>query len=45
MLDEKLVLAYAGEDQSSSTPSSGITRASEIHEDVLIALGALFRRS
>ncbi len=45
MLDEELVLAYAGEDQSSSTPSPGVVRASEIHEDVLIALGALFRRS
>ena len=45
MLDEKLVLAYAGEDQSSPTPSPGVVRASEIHEDVLIALGALFRRS
>jgi hypothetical protein len=44
MLNENLMLAYASEDQSAPKLSAGVVRASEIHEDVLIALGALFRR-
>lgn len=44
MLDEKIILAYAGENQMPPTPSTGLVRATEVHEDVLIALGALFPR-
>lgn len=44
MLDENMILSYAGEDQTPPTPSAGLVRAMEVHEDVLIALGALFRR-
>ena len=38
----KRPLVYASEDQSSSATPVGIERASEIHEDVLIAIGRLF---
>src|SRR5262249_34841878 len=38
----KAVLAYGPSSGSPSTPPPGLTRAGEIHEDALIALGRLF---
>jgi hypothetical protein len=37
-----VVLAYGPSSGSPSTPAPGLTRAAEIHEDALIALGRLF---
>jgi hypothetical protein len=36
------MLAYGPSGGSPSTPAPGLTRAAEIHEDALIALGRLF---
>jgi hypothetical protein len=43
MPERNLTLAYGADDETPSTPTSGLVRAAEIHEDVLIALGELFR--
>jgi hypothetical protein len=43
MLKEGLTLAYAADDDASSTPTPGLVRAAEVREDVLIALGKFFR--
>ena len=43
MVGEKVVLTYAGEGQAASTIPAGIVRATEVHEDVVMAIGRLFR--
>lgn len=40
---KELVLAYATDDDASSTPAPGLVRAAEIRPDVLTALGKLLR--
>ena len=42
MLDKDMVLAYGDAQQTSPPRTKGLTRAAEVHEDVLMALGALF---